>query len=99
MSPASSPSFRGVNVAFVVTVKDGAGNFCSSKLGTSQKFLKSGGNETLNNRRKPKAPDANAQFDCGLACHCHWSPILLPLNSSESAGVFIGYVLPTFGFR
>ena len=35
---AELPSARAVNVTFVVAENSGAGNFCSSRFGTSQKF-------------------------------------------------------------
>src|SRR5438093_1104238 len=99
MSPVRSPSLRAVNATFVVAVKAGAGNFWSNRFGMSQKFLAALGNGTANNLRKPYAAEGKAQFDCGLACHCHWRPILCSSNSSESGGVPIGYDLPTLGLR
>src|SRR5919205_409165 len=70
MRPARSSSARGVNVTLVVALNAGAGNFWSSRLGTSQKFWKSSGSGTLKRRITPSAPDGNA----------HHRPIIQPTH-------------------
>src|ERR1041384_4528723 len=95
--PVSSSSVRGVNVTLVVTVNSGAGNFCSSRFGTSQRFRAPSGVGTLNRLNEPIA-DGRTQFDWGFACHSHCNPREGLSNSSESDGAEIGQLPPTFGF-
>src|SRR6185436_16742024 len=99
IKPVCSFSARGVKVTLAVAVNSGAGNFCSKRLGTSQKFLNAAGGATLKRRMKPNDPAGRAQFVPGFACHCHCRPISFALKSSESAGVNGAHSRPTFGLR
>src|ERR1044072_1201323 len=95
-NPTFSFASLGLKSSFTVVVNSFAGHFCINTLGTNHKFFAVSDHIAENKRNLPLA--GNAQNGLGFACHCHCSPMVLPLNSSDSCGVCTGYTFPTFGF-
>jgi hypothetical protein len=81
---------------FVVAVKAGAGNFCSSKFGACHSESPSESN-TRFSRNQPGRAESENQSSRGLAGHCHAKLSDRPSNSSPTCGTPLSAEpLPTF---